>query len=92
MRSVVLLVSTNTRLTFICPILRVTTKESVCGCCSGWEVVASNFMIGPLDVVLGVAAENHVDGSLCVGTFTSSLISSGRSAFLVPRSSFRVAS
>ena len=43
-------------------------------------------------VFLGVAAKNHIDGSLCVGTLSPSLISSGRSAFLVPRLSFRVVS
>ena len=89
-RSVVLPVSTNIRLTFIYLILRVTTKTSVCGCFSGWEVLASNLMIDPFDMVFGgplsrvwtvfrsvdsrvffgVAAENHVDGSLCVGTFS----------------------
>ena len=50
-RSVVLPVSTNTLLTFICPNLRVTTSGSVCGCCSSWEVVVLNLMIGPLDMV-----------------------------------------
>ena len=43
-------------------------------------------------VFLGAAAENHIDGSLCVGTFVPSLISSERSAFLGPRPSYRVAS
>ena len=52
-RSAVLPVSTSTLLTFICPIFKVTTRGSVCGCCSIWEVVASNFMTGPLDVVIG---------------------------------------
>ena len=43
-------------------------------------------------IFFNIAAKNHVDGSLCVGTFVSSLVSFGGSAFLVPRPSFRVAS
>ena len=43
-------------------------------------------------IFLGVTAEDHVDGSLRVGTFAPSLVSSRGSAFLVPRSSFRFAS
>ena len=43
-------------------------------------------------VFFGVAAENHVDESLSVGTVVSSLVSSGRSAFWDPRSFFIVAS